>query len=251
MIDFCPPAVQPVLLPSPLLDKGNPNRGVPHVPTFHSLLCDWPYNFPLESFWIVLITPKNSDYLYSQISAIGQLEIKGSGNNGSSWQISNGLNLVTDEGVARLIGCAFAAGISTPDDGFGISFAGGEHNRGFLKGPIGNHRQELAAAKIIFTENNSSIVDNFIRPWMALASHRGTFAYPEGQSIKADISCFMFRKDGVGVAPKCRKRITYFDALPHQVPGEELTREESASISTRACSFAYNGYTMSDGSDHS
>ncbi len=245
----CPTSVTQAELPAVFTATASPrsNNGG-HIPYFHSLLCQWPYGFPLTSFWIVLITPNNSSYLTSQLEKIGDLEIKGSSSNGSSWQISEGLNYVTHDDVSNVIGCSFATGYSAPGESLQVEYAGIQNNnRGFLRGPIISGRNNPATFQISFSETNSSFVENFIRPWTILTAHKGLFAYEE--SIKATITVYEYRKAGWDQDPKVRKRWTYFDSTPTDFGSYDSSRAEQTTPEERTCQFTYNGYTVSDGSD--
>lgn len=247
-LDSCPSDIVQLQLPTVMTATATPqfNNGG-QVPYFHNLLCQWPYNFPLTSFWMLLITPNDSENLIDQLTKIGDLEIKGSSSNGSSWQISEGLNLVTDKQVSQVIGCAFASMYNAPGESIGMEYAGiSNNNRGFLRGPIVNGRSDPSPVQIQFTETNSSFIENFIRPWAILTAHKGLFAYEK--SNKATITILEYRKDGWDQDPKVRKRWTFFEAAPSDVGGTDASRGET-DVEMRTCSFVYNGYTVSDGSD--
>lgn len=247
----CPSTVTQVELPEVFSARATPqsNNGG-HIPYFHSLLCQWPYGYPLTSFWIVLITPNNSSYLIEQLEKIGDLEIKGSSSNGSSWQISEGLNYVTHDDVSTVIGCSFATGFSTPGETIKIDYAGIDNlNRGFLRGPIATGRNDPQALQISFSETNASFIENFIRPWTILTAHKGLFAYEQSESIKATIQVLEYRKAGWDQDPKVRKRWSYFDSVPTDFGSYDSSRAEQTTPEERACQFVYNGYTVSDGTD--
>jgi hypothetical protein len=97
-----------------------------------------------------------------------------------------------------------------------------------------------------FAETNSSFIENFIRPWSILVAHKGLFAYE--RSIKSTITVLEYRKAGWDQDSVVRKRWTFFEAAPIVVGGTDASRRETE-IEERACSFVYNGYTVSDGSD--
>lgn len=248
-ISQCPINVQQQELPPVLVASASPqNNSGGQIPYFHSLLCQWPYGLPLTSFWVLYITPNNASYLTEQLQKIGDLEIKGSSSNGNSWQISEGLNLVTDQQVSTVIGCAFATKYYAPGETMDIGWAGiQENNRGFMRGPIGGGRNNLAAFQIEFNETNSSIVENFIRPWSILAMHKGLFAYEN--SIKATINVLEYRLNGWDRDPVVRKRWTYFECVPFDVASYDGARVDQTVAEERKCSFCFNGYTVSDGSD--
>ncbi len=221
-----------------------------HIPYMLSLLCEWPTAIPLSTMWVTLILPQNSDYLLNSIANIGRLEVRGSNSTGESWNVFQGLNEVYTPQTQQVIGCSFALGVELPGESMEIGWAGvPEHSRGFLNGPIGSVRQNNTPLTISFLETNSSFVDMFVRPWMMLTTHKGFFAYPQEQSIKSTVHVFQLAKAGVYNAPIVRKRYSFFDVVPIAIPGEAVTRSESSNEDSRACQFAYNYYTMSDGSD--
>lgn len=221
-----------------------------HVPYKLSLLCEWPTAIPLTSQWVCLILPQNQNYLLNNIIRIGGLEVRGSSPNGESWNILQGVNEVWTPETQYVVGCSYATGFETPGDGFSIEYAGiKDHNRGFARSPIAGGRTDPELLKIAFLETNSSFVDNFIRPWSILASHKGLFAYPFERSIKSTIHMFQLGKTGPYSNPVVRKRVTFFDVVPINVPKDATTSSEATEFDSRPCDFSYNYYTVSDGTD--
>ena len=97
----------------------------------------------------------------------------------------------------RTIGCAFAQTVSIPQEQNAINKIG-PTNRGFLKAPILEQRQQFASLNIEFLETSLSFVDFLIRPWVVISSHMGYVARP-GQinnGLTTDMYIINFAKAG-------------------------------------------------------
>lgn len=160
---------------------------------FLNLLDQWQFSLPLNQLWMVFF---NVPRLVSNeaITTWGERIIPVQDDKGS-------INLAREHllkpGYMRTIGCAFAQTVSIPQEQNAINKIG-PTNRGFLKAPILEQRQQFASLNIEFLETSLSFVDFLIRPWVVISSHMGYVARP-GQinnGLTTDMYIINFAKAG-------------------------------------------------------
>ena len=244
LFDNCPPFIVSEPPAGSVAARGEGNLFSGQIPYFHELLGQWPTGIPLKTMWQVWIVPQNESYFKSELSKVGQYEP------GNDWAIETGFGEVWHESTQSTVGCTYAQGIAGPSENIGVDHAGiPGGNQGFINGPIANNRANFAELEISFIETNSSFMDLCIRPWTIMTGHKGFFAYPIQQSIKATIYLFFMAKAGSDRNATLRKTMTFNDCLPVAVDSEGYTYG-SDDISFRQAKFVYNSYEVSDGTNY-
>jgi len=160
---------------------------------FMHILDTWEYSIPLNQLWMVFfnIPPAVSTESMKRwgediIPTVGESDINLAKNRFNNTDM-----------YMRNVGCAFAQTFTVPQEQNAISKVG-PTNRGFLKAPILEQRQQFASINIEFLESNLSFVDFLIRPWTVLSSHLGYVARPDAVSnLATDIVVINFAKGGV------------------------------------------------------
>ena len=220
--------------------NGAPNITQGHVSYFHSLLCDWALNVPLNFQWVVVITAKNKSYLFNQIQQIiPSLEPAG-------WNTTSSINDTWTAATQDVIGCIFAQGVNLPGEAINTKHVGIESgsNRGFINSPIIMGRSEFPNLDMGFLETNRSFVDGVLRPWSILVAHKGLIA--SQQSIKADIDVYELAKNGDCAPTAIRKMWHFEDCAPIYISSEEKNYTSTSDYPKRQANFVYNSYYVTD-----
>ena len=175
---------------------------------FLNLLDDWQFSIPLNQLWMVFfdVPPLVTD---EAMGAYGEHIVPPQQNSSINLArnelLPNG-NLSRDK-YMKTIGCAFAQTVKLPQEQNAIKKIG-PTNRGFVKAPVLEQRQQFASINIEFLETNISFVDFLIRPWIVLSSHLGYVARPN-VSLNTDIILVNFAKAGTNFNFKQPGQDTY------------------------------------------
>jgi hypothetical protein len=210
-----------------------------HIPYFHNLLCNWALNVAQQYSWVVVIDAQNKQFLFDKIkNVVPNLEPAG-------WNTTDAFDSTWNEQTQDVIGCIFAQGVNIPGEEVKIEYAGITEgsSRGCINAPIIAGRNNFAPLQISFLETNKSFVDGVLRPWNVLVGHEGLVAKPQGNSIKANISVYQLARAGHDTPLAIRKKWTYFDCVPSQIPDEDLTYS-SSDYGKRQAFFVYSHYTL-------
>ena len=171
-------------------------HGAPLSPrdSFLDILNDWAFSLPLNELWMVFF------------------DVPGIVNNSamSAWGENDSVKVTNTESIdlARrsflpgngkdsfmsTMGCAFAQSVIVPQEQNQISKIG-PTNRGFLKAPVLEQRQQFGSINVEFLESNLSFTDFLIRPWVVLSSHFGYVARPD-INLSTDLVVVNFAKGG-------------------------------------------------------
>jgi hypothetical protein len=135
-------------------------------------------------------------------------------------------------------------GVTVPGDGMENDFSSTPTNSSYIKGRIGNGRKNFNEVTISFMENNSSIIDFLIRPWVTIASYM-SLKHP---GIKTDLHVTQLQKDEDGF--KIRKVYNFIKAVPVSVDDEDYDYAVPNSIITRVSKWVYNSYNLEDRKDY-
>lgn len=133
-------------------------------------------------------------------------------------------------------------GVNIPGDRFAVGTTPLMNVGGFIPHPIGGPRQDLDRLQMSFLENNASVTDLIMRPWMISASY---------DSLKlaksADIVFFKLARHETGF--KVTKRFDFKHAVPVAIDSEDYNYDPTSAITRRTVEFIYKSYVVSDGDD--
>ena len=133
-------------------------------------------------------------------------------------------------------------GVNIPGDRFAVGTTPLQNVGGFVPHPIGGPRQDLDRLQLSFLENNASVTDLIMRPWMISASY---------DSLKlarsADIVFFKLARHEKGF--KVTKRFDFKHAVPVAIDSEDYNYDPTANITRRTVEFIYRSYKVADGDD--
>lgn len=131
-------------------------------------------------------------------------------------------------------------GINIPGDGFSVSRPSNSNVGGFLKPMITGVRNDVPEMDLTFLENNNSITDFVLRPWVIHSSYSSLkFAK------RATITCYNLTRSPSGF--RVRKKFTFYNAVPMSIDSEQYTYVADSSYVTRQTKFAFTHYTLDDG----
>lgn len=132
-------------------------------------------------------------------------------------------------------------GIEIPGDGFGVERMGADNIGGFLRPAITKPRNDMPEMNITFLENNSSVTDLVLRPWVIHSSYASLkFAN------KSTITCYNLTRSPSGF--RVRKKFTFFNAVPTSIDSEQYDYSSDSSYTTRQIKFLFSHYTLDEGS---
>ncbi len=197
-------------------------------------------NFPaLKPFWFVEFEiPTILDGVYNNFKANSNYLVT----DPILWEINNSydfnLDNVYNNKVKYLI-----QGITVPGDGLENDYSSTPVNSSYIKGRIGNGRKNFDQVTISFMENNASIIDFLIRPWITMVSYLSL----KHSGIKTNLHVTQLQKDENGF--KVRKVYNFFKAVPVSVDDEDYTYEAPNAIITRVSKWVFNSYNMEDRKD--
>jgi hypothetical protein len=133
-------------------------------------------------------------------------------------------------------------GVNIPGDRFAVGTTPLQNVGGFVPHPIGGPRQDLDRLQMSFLENNASVTDLIMRPWMISASY---------DSLKlaksADIVFFKLARHETGF--KVTKRFDFKHAVPVAIDSEDYNYDPTSNITRRTVEFIYRSYVVADGDD--
>lgn len=209
-------------------NSGNPIAVRSH---FLNALDQWEFSLPLNQLWMVFFTIPRivTDHMYDKFGEALTTDLTRGG-------INRAHEYLNTEQYMRHIGCAFAQTVSIPQEQNAIEKVG-PTNRGFLKAPILQQRQQFASLNIEFLETNMSFVDFLIRPWIVLSSHLGYVKRTNAMRVSVDMMLVNFAKGGSNL-----KYIPYTAARANGATSDELNVVNSRGFVPRKI-YMFNGCT--------
>jgi len=133
-------------------------------------------------------------------------------------------------------------GIEVPGDSFNIERQGFDNIGGFLKPAITKPRNDMPEMEITFLENNSSVTDLVLRPWVIHSSYASLkFAN------RAKITCYNLTRSPTGF--RVRKEFTFHNAVPISVDAEQYDYTGATSYGKRQTKFVFTHYDIKEGTE--
>lgn len=222
--------------------------GVPLVSTrdyFLTQLDSWITTPSLQSQWIAVIESFPSALASSIIR-----NLERTGGSGLAYNIDLVKTLLTSFAFQRVIGCIFCNGFEMPEESYSLETAILDNNRGFIPGVISGNRSSYALNPLTlqFYDNNTSFVDNIIRPWVMLASHYGHVTRSDPfYKVSTNITLLSYSKTYQNVSMIPRKVFRFFNCVPTQVAPQEYDYDEPNSVGTSSARFSFTNYTVENG----
>jgi hypothetical protein len=222
--------------------------GVPLVSTrdyFLAQLNSWVSTPALQSQWIAVIESFPTALASSIIR-----NLERTAGSSLAWNIDIAKTLLTSFALQRVIGCVFCNGFEMPQEMCNVGTAVLENNRGFIPGIISGDRTSYAdnLISIKFLDNNTSFIDNIIRPWVILASHYGHVTRKDSRfKITTNITLLSYAKTFQNISMIPRKVFRFYNCVPVQVSSQDFEYEEPNTTSSGTARFSYTNYTIENG----
>jgi hypothetical protein len=205
---------------------------------FMSLLCNPDFSIPIQTNWIVFITPESTNLL----STIAKVSKDFDPNPHNVVQAMNDVNSNQYQGV---VGCVFAQDIRLPGETISTEFVGG--GQGFVGAPIITTRNQYDSLEIGFLETNKSFSDYFIRPWIITVGYKGLVARSEETSVKATFEVLQLGRTTEDQPSTIRKLFRFRGVAPIRLNQESLGSDAAGNNENkRQCSFVYSDYTITE-----
>lgn len=160
-----------------------------------------------------------------------------------SWNIDSALSKCTEDRLQNTKGCLFAQGIQLPGESMVANPEGLQYG-GYLRTTVGGGRDAYTPLQIVFLDTNVSFADNVIRPWVIATSYLGLVA---DSSIDEYRTWFTLYRLGVidrKTPAHITQKITFYDACPVSVAGEEFNYSTQTAPRLRETTFTYHYYTI-------
>lgn len=158
------------------------------------------------------------------------------------WEIDNALETVTTHRYQDEKGCMFAQTVTLPGESLIYTREGIQYNS-FIRGGIGQGRQDFDSVRIGFLNTNVSFVDNVIRPWLVMTGHLGMVARPPEQKYRCNMTVYKLGIDRVDRPPFVAQQFNFWEVCPINVTNENLDYSGDGRTPIKEAEFAYQWYT--------
>lgn len=231
------------------------------VPLRIFLQRDWANDIPLKFLWTISFFPRGvaaaAEQTTKSIADIGDniTSILERYEGPDKWPVDTGVYQRQSDD-AELFGYMFASSVAFPNDAFNVNNSQLVGAGGFLPGYIGGERSGYGGSNnlnISFIETNIDIIDNFIRPWIIAASHKGLIE-DNKEDIKCEIMVNFYTRDRdqhlrgpmgpfTTLNFERRKSFIFENAVPIQVGGDQISYGDlSVGEVTKTVTFAFTNY---------
>lgn len=222
--------------------------GTPLISTrdyFLTQLNSWVTTPSLQSQWIAVIESFPAALASSIIR-----NLERTGGSSTAYNLDLAKTLLTSFALQRVAGCIFCKRFEMPQEYCTVETATLPNNRGFIPGVISGSRQSYAENLIAmdFYDNNTSFIDNIIRPWVMLASHYGHVTRKNAAyKIKTNITILSYAKTFQNVSMIPKKVFRFYNCVPVSVNSETFEYDEPNTTGTGTARFSFTNYTIENG----
>lgn len=225
--------------------------GTPLVSTrdyFLLQLESWLTTIPLQSQWIILISP-----FPACINTTILQGLERTGGDSKNFDIDRAKNILISYPFQKVNGCIFAQKVSIPSETMISKPVSINNNRGFLPGIVSAGRAAKDSLSIDFLETNTSFADFVIRPWVIAGEHFGfvarendTFLRRDFRNVKSTIYILQFSRTYQNVSMIPRKVWTFFNCAPISVNAQQLGYDEPNVAQTISTQWTFTNYAVSN-----
>jgi hypothetical protein len=159
------------------------------------------------------------------------------------WNIEAAVKEICSPQYVSTKGCILAQNVTLPGEGIVQTGVEGLQYNGFIRGKVGNGRDDYEPIKISFLNTNVSFVDNVIRPWVIMTGHLGLIARDGDLTYRTNMKIIRFGSSDRKKPPFILQTFTFYGVCPVSVDAEEYTQDGSVNI-TKSASFIYQWYTV-------
>lgn len=246
------------------LGNGNENPPFPLYRQFYNnILTSATYGIPVKSYWVVTFTLKSghplevantgggiSNVMHTVMSFFGLdsknsskviLDSKFDALEPAKWDFKDKSKEAVHSFTSNVENTIMLVqGIKIPGEHVATNRQGMRHVGGFITPITTGKRMNFANLQITFLENNSSIADFVIRPWLIHSSYASLkFAK------KATIDCYKLIPTASGF--KVGKKFTFYNAVPVKIDDQEFKYSPANDYGKRQTEFCFSHYSLSDG----
>jgi len=226
--------------------------GIPLVSTrdyFLLQLESWLTSIPLQSQWIVLISP-----FPACLNTYIMQGLERTGGDSKNFDIDKAKSFLTSHPFQKVNGCIFAQKVTIPSETLKTKVASINNNRGFLPGVLSDGRQVYGNnLSIDFLETNTSFSDFVIRPWVIAGEHFGfvardndTYVRRDIRNVKSTIYILQYTRTYQNVSMIPRKVWTFFNCAPIRVNTQSLGYDEPNVTQSIGTQWTYTNYAVSN-----
>jgi hypothetical protein len=226
--------------------------GIPLVSTrdyFLLQLESWLTTIPLQSQWIVLISP-----FPVCLNTYIMQGLERTGGDTKNFDIDKAKGFLTSYPFQKVNGCIFAQKVAIPSETMKTKVASINNNRGFLPGVLSDGRQTYGnTLSIDFLETNTSFTDFVVRPWVIAGEHFGfvardndTYNKRDVRNVKSTIYILQYTRTYQNVSMIPRKVWTFFNCAPISVNSQSLGYDEPNSTQNIGTQWIYTNYAVSN-----
>ena len=158
------------------------------------------------------------------------------------WNITKAIATICSDDFMKTKGCILTQNVTLPGEQIYHLVEGLQYN-GFIRGAVGNGRQDYELLNIGFLNTNVSFVDNVIRPWVIMTGHLGMIARSGAQQYRTNITVRRLGVTDARQGPFIAQTFTFYGACPISVSSEEYTYDNE-NVVVKSASFVYQWYTV-------
>ena len=214
-----------------------PTSFVGQIPFFLNAILSTPAGaLPKGPLWVIVFD--FDTFILNTIKSVKQYEPRMP----EPWLIDQALNTVTSYRYQTEKGCMFAQAVTIPGESLIYAREGIQYNS-FIRGGVGQGRQDFNSVQINFLNTNVNFVDNVIRPWVVMTGHLGMIARPESKKYRCNLTIYKLGIDRVDRPPFIAQQFNFWEVCPINVSSEDLNYTSDGSSIVKTAEFVYQWYT--------
>jgi len=198
---------------------------------------------PKGPLWIVTFEGSPNEGAYIGNSGIPQAVLSINDYEPGFWNVTNAINTICSDSYMKTKGCILVQNVNLPGEQIYHTTEGLQYN-GFIRGIVGNGRQDFETLRIGFLNTNVSFVDNVIRPWTIMTGHKGMIARSGKDQYRTNITVRRLGTNGAKQPPFILQTFTFYGACPISVDAEEYTTTDNETAVIKTATFVYQWYTV-------
>jgi hypothetical protein len=215
----------------------SPTSFIGQIPFFLNAILSTPAGaLPKGPLWVVVFD--FDSFILNTIKSVKQYEPRMP----EPWLIDQALNTVTTARYQTEKGCMFAQSVAIPGEALAYGQEGIKYNA-FIRGGVGQGRENFDPVRINFLNTNVNFIDNVIRPWVVMTGHLGMIARPRSQKYRCNLTIYKLGIDRVDRPPFIAQQFNFWEVCPINVLIEELNYSADGNSLTKAAEFVYQWYT--------
>lgn len=211
------------------------------VPYFLQILSTPAGSLPKGAQWIVAFEDLPGKILPGIANALKY--------EGKEWQIQSAAEVVTGELYQNTSGCVFCQAIGLPSESMTANLGGDLQENAFLRGFVGQGRNQDTSMRMTFLDTNVSFADNFLRPWSISTANFGLIAREDGdKQYRTNAHYYKLGSYSSKQPPVVTMKVSFYGICCVGVTQEEYSYNTASSPINREATFIYNYYSIDSSS---